>query len=273
MSNLRNEQNYETIEEMLDFIFEQQFKKIYTSIPAIVESYNSSTKRANVVPALNRVYTDGSIKSLPVIIDVPVIFPSGGGFTITMPITKGDSVLLVFSQRGLTNFKKTFTQSTPDDDSLLSLKDAVAISGFGALNITPSSSTGATIQGNDGENAVIVESGKVEVKKSSNTLTIDDSQMQASISGSTFTLDASKMEAIVGGATLTLNASSLTSSVPINAPSYSGLSGGAANMTSGINMSSQNITNVADLTTDGGVNLSTHVHVDPQGGTTGTPQN
>lgn len=257
MSNLRNEQNYETIEEMLDFIFEQQFKKIYTSIPAIVDSYNSSTKRANVVPALNRVYTDGSIKSLPVVIDVPVVFPSGGGFTVTMPITKGDSVLLVFSQRGLTNFKKTFAQATPDDDSLLSLKDAVAISGFGALNITPTSSTGATIQDNDGENAVIVESGRVEIKKSSNTLTINDSQMQA----------------VIGGATLTLNASSLTSSVPINAPSYSGLSGGAANMTSGINMSSQNIANVADLTTDGGVNLSAHVHPDPQGGTTGTPQN
>jgi hypothetical protein len=140
---------------------------------------------------------------------------------------------------------------------LLSLKDAIAIAGFGAINITPSSSSGATIQSEDGQNAVIIEDGKVEVKKGINTLIIDDTQMQTNING----------------ATLTLNATSLISSVPVFAPSYSGLSGTSANMVSGIDMNSQNIDNAGEINTTLGVNLSTHVHPGDSGGTTGLPEN
>jgi len=75
----------------------------------------------------------------------------------------------------------------------------------------------------------------------------------------------SKITLQVGGATVVLTSSLLTSSVPIQAPSYSGSGGGAANMTSGINMSGQNISSVGALTTTGGVNLSTHIHSTPSG--------
>lgn len=75
----------------------------------------------------------------------------------------------------------------------------------------------------------------------------------------------SKITLQVGGATVVLTSSLLTSSVPIQAPSYSGSGGGAANMTSGINMSGQNITSVGSLTTTGGINLSTHRHSTPSG--------
>lgn len=77
----------------------------------------------------------------------------------------------------------------------------------------------------------------------------------------------------VGSATLTLTDSLLVSSVPIQAPSYAGSSGGAANMTSGINMAGQSITDVGALNTSGGVNLSTHIHTGDSGGDTGAPKN
>jgi hypothetical protein len=255
VSNLNNEQYYEDFSESLDFILEQFKKGFNTSLPAIIQSYDSTTKRAQVLPAIKRLFTDGTSQSLPILIDVPIIFPSAGGFTITMPITKGDSVLLIFTQRGITNFKNQFTESMPTN-SLLSIQDAVAIVGFGALQITPSSSTGCTMQNNQGSNAVIIEDGKVEIKKGSNTVIVDDSQMQATIQG----------------ATLTLNSSALISSVPVMAPSFSGLSGGVANMTSGINMAGQDITG-ANAVVAGGVNLTTHYHIDSQGGSTGQPLN
>lgn len=75
----------------------------------------------------------------------------------------------------------------------------------------------------------------------------------------------SKITLQVGGATVVLTSSLLMSSVPIQAPSYSGSGGGVANMTSGINMSGQNITSVGSLTTTGGINLSTHRHSTPSG--------
>jgi len=69
----------------------------------------------------------------------------------------------------------------------------------------------------------------------------------------------------VGAATLTLTPTALISSVPIQAPSFSGASGGIAVMTSGLDAGTNPITSK-------GVDLSSHVHSDPQGGTTGAPQ-
>lgn len=255
MSNLNKEILYDTFSDSVDFILEQFKKGMNTSLPAIVQSYDSSTKRTTVLPAIKRLFTDGTSQSLPILVDVPIIFPSAGGFTITMPISKGDTVLLMFTQRGITNFKQQFTESMPTN-SLMAIHDAVAIVGFGALSITPASSSGCTMQNNAGSNAIIVESGKVEIKKGSNTVVIDDSQLQATIQG----------------ATLTLNSSALISSVPVMAPSFSGLSGEVANMTSGINMAGQDITGANNVVA-GGVNLTSHHHIDSQGGSTGTPLN
>lgn len=257
MSNLNNEIEYKNFEQALGFVFSQQFKKIYTCMPGVIQSYDDSSKRAQVLPALQRTFTDGTTSSLPVLVDVPIIFPSGGGFTITMPITKGDAVLLLFSQRGITEFKKTFNESLPDIDSLLSIQDAIAIPGFGALSISPNLTDGANMQTEDGTNSISVNNDKAELKIGANTLDIDDTAMTATI----------------GGATLVLNSTSLTSNVPVFAPSYSGLSGGTANMVSGIDMNSQDIDNVAALNTDAGVNLSAHVHTNPEGGDVGPPKN
>ena len=165
-----------------------------------------------------------------------------------------DSVLLVFSQRGLTHFKEKFTHALPDETSLLSLPDAVAIAGFGALKITPASATGCSLQRNSGNNAVVIEQNKVFIKKDNNTATLDDNQFQANI----------------GGATLTLTSSILASSVPITAPSFSGGGGSAAVMTSGIDMSGQSIANAKEVTA-GGKKLSSHTHTGNQGSPTSPP--
>lgn len=244
MSNLSQEQNYHSLEEAWGFILHQFKLGLNTALPGIVKKYNITTKRAEVVPAILQTFTtEAPAKSLPVIFDVPVIFPSAGGYTLTMPIQPGDSVLLVFSQRGLTGFKEEFTESLPTATSLLSLPDAVAIVGFGRLNITPASNKGCTLQDNDGRNAVVIENDQVKVTKGDNTVTLDDKQFQAT----------------VGEATLRLSQGVLASSVPITAPSFSGGSGAPAKMTSGINMSGQSITDAKEVTA-GGKHLSTHIH-------------
>ena len=42
---------------------------------------------------------------MPVLINVPVQFPSGGGYTLTYPLKDGDPGLIVFSDRCIDNFK------------------------------------------------------------------------------------------------------------------------------------------------------------------------
>ena len=251
MSNLSKEQNYHSLEEAWGFLLHQFKLGLNTALPGIIKTYNAKTKRAEVVPAILQTFTTGApAKSLPVIFDVPVIFPSAGGYTLTMPIQPGDSVLLVFSQRGLTHFKTKFTESLPTETALLSLPDAVAMVGFGALNITPATKSGCTLQDNAGHNAVVIEGDQVKVTKGNNTVTLDDHQLQAT----------------VAGATLTLTGSMLTSSVGISAPFFSGPQGAAATMKTGINMSGQSITDAKEVTA-GGKNLSTHIHEGAHGPT------
>ena len=253
MSNLNTEQQYDDYSESIGFILEQFKKGLKVCIPAIVQSYDSNTKRATVLPAIKQLFTDNTSLSMPLLLDIPVLFPSSAQYTLVMPILNGDCVLLIVSERGISNFKKKYEESLPTN-SLMSIEDAVAIAGFGALNITPATTTGCSMQNNSGVNAVIIEADKVSIIKGSNSISVLDSEIKATVSG----------------ASLTLTASSLISTVPIIAPSFGGDAGGAANMTSGINMAGQSILG-ANVIESGGVNLTTHKHVDSEGGNTGTP--
>ena len=115
--------------------------------------------------------TDGSTHSQAVISNVPVLHPSGGGFVIAFPLAPGDPVLLVFSARGISQFKKDFTESPPDDDAIFSYKDAIALPGFGATEINKIGN-GITIQTEDGSafitisqvgNVTINTAGRIEL--------------------------------------------------------------------------------------------------------------
>lgn len=205
MSNLNTEKDYQSINEMLDFILTENSKRLYISLPAIVQSFDAATRRCSVLPAIQVIYEDGSSQSMPIINDVPVVFPACSGFTVFMPLTAGDSVLLCFCHRGIQNFKTSFSESLPTL-SFLDLHDAVAISGFGQINISPSDAEAASMQTTDGKNAVIIGDDSVTLKKDANT----------------FVLNASEMAATIGGATLTLTSSELTSSVNIVAPDVIG---------------------------------------------------
>ena len=80
----------------------------HTAMPGRVEKYDSQRQKADVKPLLKRtvVNLDGTELSeeLPVIPDVPVVFPRAGGFFISLPIKKGDFVLLVFCERSIDNY-------------------------------------------------------------------------------------------------------------------------------------------------------------------------
>ncbi len=91
------------------------------AMPAMVQSYDASTKLADVQPLLLQriVADDGSVtqEKLPVIPSVPVVFPrGGGGFFIEFPLQAGDNVLVVFCDNSLDLWKtRGATTSNPLD--------------------------------------------------------------------------------------------------------------------------------------------------------------
>lgn len=109
---------------------------LFVALPGKVESYDSVMQKANVKPLLQRrVFArDGSegVESLPVIPDVPIAFPRGGGFFLSFPLQKGDLVLLVCCDRSIDSFVYSTGQVDVDPVDVRShdLSDAVAIPCF-----------------------------------------------------------------------------------------------------------------------------------------------
>lgn len=110
--------------------------KIHVSLPGAIEAYDAARQVADVKPLLRRplVASDGTElepESLPILMDVPVVFPRGGGFFISFPLAKGDLVHLVFVEKSMDQWLDGEGQeTTPADFRMHSLSDAVAYPGL-----------------------------------------------------------------------------------------------------------------------------------------------
>lgn len=76
---------------------------IWTCLPGIIDSVDLVKMTAVVQPAIQVSLrgTDGIYRpaNLPQCLDCPIVFPSGGGFTLTFPIAVGDECKISFSSR------------------------------------------------------------------------------------------------------------------------------------------------------------------------------
>jgi hypothetical protein len=90
-------------QEGLRLLFEAMSADFWTALPGIVVSYNAVKGTCTIQPTIQAIVTDIRGKqtpvTLPLLLDVPVVYPGGGGFVATFPIQIGDEALVVFSAR------------------------------------------------------------------------------------------------------------------------------------------------------------------------------
>ena len=149
MTSMNRDTDYANLAQAIRFAIRQSLKDLYTCMPGIVESYDAETRRAVVKGALKVVTTKKEEIEREAIHNVLVLFPWGGRSAFTFPLDPGDPVLLIYSQRGLTNWKKTLGVAAPDTIGFFSEKDAIAIPGFGT---------------DEPEHHIAIESGGVHIK-------------------------------------------------------------------------------------------------------------
>ena len=130
MSNRTRDRNYEGAASFMRRAFEEQVKEVYTAMPGVVLAYDPETRCASVRGAIDILTTDGERIQRPELRDVPVVFPSSAGFSLLFPLAEGDDVLLLFSMRGLQDWKDDGAYAVPDEVSLFSEHDAIAIPGL-----------------------------------------------------------------------------------------------------------------------------------------------
>jgi hypothetical protein len=90
-------------QEALRLALEGHRAQVWTALPAIIESFDADAVTCVAQPAIKAEVraADGSTRlvALPLLLDCPVVFPRGGGCTLTFPIAKGDECLVVFASR------------------------------------------------------------------------------------------------------------------------------------------------------------------------------
>jgi hypothetical protein len=107
--------------------------QIWTAMPAIVTKVNLAAMTIECQPAIQgeNDNTDGttSVVNLPLLLDVPIVFPSAGGFILTFPIKVGDEVLIVFGSRCIDAWFQQGGIQPQAEFRMHDLSDAFAIPG------------------------------------------------------------------------------------------------------------------------------------------------
>jgi len=116
--------------ELITKAIKNKIADMHIAMPAKIVAYDFALQKAQVQPALYEVYNDEEAVKLPIIHNVPVLQPSSGGASITMPVLEGDAVMLMFSERSLEEWLATGAEGAPDDQRTNDLTDAVAILGL-----------------------------------------------------------------------------------------------------------------------------------------------
>lgn len=123
------------LDELLTLVLDRRLEEVHTAMPGVVTAYDATTQQCSVQPSISLAYEDEVgkrvVETPPVITNVPVAFPRGGGFRLTFPLAAGDEVLLVFSMRSIDRYQTKGGVVDPGDDRRFHLADAMAIPGIG----------------------------------------------------------------------------------------------------------------------------------------------
>jgi hypothetical protein len=121
------------------------------AMPGIIQSFDPDTVTCTVEVALRGIVGDGSTELKP-LVDVPVIFPRGGGCTLTFPVKEGDECLLIFADRCIDFWWQSGGVQETVDPRQHDLSDAFAIVGpqSQAQKISGISTSAAQLRSDDG---------------------------------------------------------------------------------------------------------------------------
>ena len=176
-------------------LIDRIFQKLRVAVPAVVQTFTPGPPpTVSVLIATNELVltnqggatvnlqTQGV--QLPVLTDVPIVFPRGGGFNLTFPVQPGDEVLLVFSDTSIDEWLQSGgVNNNQVSQRRHSLSDAIAILGLSSASHSPSSYSSSECQltSDDGSVAISLSSGQITVAAD----TVNVNAQTANVTGTT----------------------------------------------------------------------------------------
>ena len=159
-------------EEVMSLAVNHYLQDVHTCMPGTITEYDPVKQRVSVKPSIKRriVHSDGTeaTEEIPVIPNVPMQFPRGGGAFFALPMKKGDPVLLHFAERSIDSWASSSGGVVdPNDVRMHDLTDAIATPGCAPYkNALKDTDTANLVIGFDegGVQAHMSPSGKFSVK-------------------------------------------------------------------------------------------------------------
>ena len=158
--------------EVYDSILKGAKQSIRVSMPGIIKSFDPETVTCVVEvsiyihkpesaegKSIDRLGQDNVF--YPLILDAPVIFPRGGGCTLTFPIKEGDECLVVFADRCIDFWWQSGGVQNGSRGRMHDYSDAFVIPGpqSQAKNISGISTTSAQLRTDDGSAFIELAAG------------------------------------------------------------------------------------------------------------------
>ena len=161
---------------------------VHTAFPARVEKYDHATAKADVKPLLARRYEDAVVE-MPVVPNVPVIWPRSTLGGIGFPLQRGDGVLVVCSERSLDGWLSQGGIVAPQDLRKFDLSDAIAIPGLYPFTSETKAQNNEDFFINYKDRTITIkDNGDIELKND-NGIIVLKSNGQLDVNGGNLTVD------------------------------------------------------------------------------------
>jgi hypothetical protein len=163
-------ERYDNPEEALRAAFRGLRSGIWTALPGIVQGFDAGEGTVTVQPAVQGVQQapDGSVAAVeyPLLVNVPVYFPRGGGCTLTFPIAAGDECVMVFSSRAIDAWWQSGQVQAPTEPRMHDLADGFAFVGpFSQARMIGNVSTAATqLRSDDGSTFIELDPATKKIR-------------------------------------------------------------------------------------------------------------
>ncbi len=160
-------------------LYENIIKKVNFNlrccIPGVIQQYDPKTNTASIQPAIREeiVNEDNTVQymNLPILVNVPIIFPSCSIGSIKMLLKQGDECLVLFSDLSIDNFWKYANVQNPIEVRRHDLSDGIAIPCvLSQPNTKPFNGTGMEIT--SGNSKIEIDKDEITFKNSYGSVTL-----------------------------------------------------------------------------------------------------
>lgn len=125
--------------EVIEASFDDYIGRFFTAVPGVVVEYHATTQTVDITAGVTIPYETATgevgYDAIPMLHNVPVVFPGAGAHSITFPIKQGDTMLLVVCNCDISGWKRSPSGAAVDPKSAHRnhISDAVAIPGLRIL--------------------------------------------------------------------------------------------------------------------------------------------